>query len=625
MVEENKDIRYKKLIQFNTNDIIISSNFEQYNNNEKENSTKVNKPHTTRKKEALSYNYLNENNGIKSTVKNTDVNPLGFDTEKIDIYIYNIPDNITSENDLKQLNLKFNSSLVINNTSEIDIILRIRTNKKELYAVSPAFCFLGKNSLIDIKILYYLKSLKEDYTKHKFKIEALHIKNIKSIINKELEIYNNNNNNDDDNNNNNSNNNSTNFNDYIPDINNNSLKLIDKNNLDNTIINNNNNSNNFKSTAKKRRLKKITTSFCVKYLPKVSEIIKNLFTEYDSYLNNDDNNKLLDIEDRKYMYYEAVKYVAFYYKKSLYNIEVFDINKQLDVIEENKKNANRMSVINNENYKSNYNLDSTSSYKQKVFINKKSVLKSSFSNKALYKPSNMKVKSSLKEKPSYNFNNTNSMYYDIHNTSNINIARKISKDELNMILKSKLNKEYMNKSSKKNNLKLALKKMNNLEKLNEYNIDTENNITNNNFSIKEEKDIFKFNSNNSFNYILNEKTNSHNLNYLTTNNEYDCKNIGIYNIVPFEILEDINELKYYYLNSIETFKAIEVYYSNLCNQLTYYTNIINEKKKKLNLLNNKEKENQNQNISNKSILYGVNKRYIVIFLFSLILAILTNI
>lgn len=108
--------------------------------------------------------------------------PIRLDCETIDFYLYDLPEENNTEDELKHKNLKYITSLTINNTSNNDILLRIRTNKKELYSVNPIYGLIEKEGNLEVKINYHLLSLKEDFSKHKLRFEVMEIENLKEII-----------------------------------------------------------------------------------------------------------------------------------------------------------------------------------------------------------------------------------------------------------------------------------------------------------------------------------------------------------------------------------------------------------------------------------------------------------
>jgi len=129
---------------------------------------------------------------MKST-KSTIKLPVRIEAEKFDFYLYDLPEDTTEAN-LEKQELKFTTSINIYNDSQTDLLIRIRTNKKDLYTVNPAYSLIEKGSFIDLKISYLLKSINEDYSKHKFKIETLEIPNLKKVIENTLSLCNNNSN-----------------------------------------------------------------------------------------------------------------------------------------------------------------------------------------------------------------------------------------------------------------------------------------------------------------------------------------------------------------------------------------------------------------------------------------------
>lgn len=61
----------------------------------------------------------------------------------------------------------------IKNISQDKIALRIKTTKKELYAVSPNYLLIKPDDVMTIDIVYIKKENIDDLSKHKFKIEAI--------------------------------------------------------------------------------------------------------------------------------------------------------------------------------------------------------------------------------------------------------------------------------------------------------------------------------------------------------------------------------------------------------------------------------------------------------------------
>lgn len=117
------------------------------------------------------------------------LNPVRFEVEKFDFYLYNIPDDDIGEEALQLMNLKFNTSAIMYNESGKEVLVRIRTNKKELYAVNPTYSFVERGNVLDIKIMYLLKSLSEDYSSHKFKIEIIIVDNFRDLFMNEIEQF----------------------------------------------------------------------------------------------------------------------------------------------------------------------------------------------------------------------------------------------------------------------------------------------------------------------------------------------------------------------------------------------------------------------------------------------------
>lgn len=67
------------------------------------------------------------------------------------------------------------SSLFIKNESNNFVAVRIKTTKKEMYAVNPTYLVMKPKEGVDIKVVYMRKDTDEptDISKHKFKIEAV--------------------------------------------------------------------------------------------------------------------------------------------------------------------------------------------------------------------------------------------------------------------------------------------------------------------------------------------------------------------------------------------------------------------------------------------------------------------
>lgn len=69
---------------------------------------------------------------------------------------------------------KFDSFLSIKNVFNQFVAIRIKTTKKDIYAVSPTYVVLSPNQVTSIAIVYFRKDNAEtDISKHKFKIEAI--------------------------------------------------------------------------------------------------------------------------------------------------------------------------------------------------------------------------------------------------------------------------------------------------------------------------------------------------------------------------------------------------------------------------------------------------------------------
>lgn len=72
---------------------------------------------------------------------------------------------------------KFDSYLTIKNVYNKPVGIRIKTTKREIYALTPTYLTINPNLSADIKIVYFRKdkTQEKDLGKHKFKIEAVEI------------------------------------------------------------------------------------------------------------------------------------------------------------------------------------------------------------------------------------------------------------------------------------------------------------------------------------------------------------------------------------------------------------------------------------------------------------------
>ena len=57
------------------------------------------------------------------------------------------------------------------------VAVRTKTTKKDVYAVNPTYGVIQPNGVLDIKFVYFIKDLKDDPKKHKFKFEGIIVEN----------------------------------------------------------------------------------------------------------------------------------------------------------------------------------------------------------------------------------------------------------------------------------------------------------------------------------------------------------------------------------------------------------------------------------------------------------------
>lgn len=72
---------------------------------------------------------------------------------------------------------KYETNLTLVSLANVPLAVRIKTTKKDIYAVTPTYLILSPNEIVDIKVAYFKKEGSDvDIGKHKFKFEAILIK-----------------------------------------------------------------------------------------------------------------------------------------------------------------------------------------------------------------------------------------------------------------------------------------------------------------------------------------------------------------------------------------------------------------------------------------------------------------
>lgn len=78
------------------------------------------------------------------------------------------------------------SKIVVSNISSYPVGIRIKTTKKDIYAVNPTYSLISPMNSLEVRVAYFIKEKDPDISKHKFKIEGIKlpdfVDDVKSIF-----------------------------------------------------------------------------------------------------------------------------------------------------------------------------------------------------------------------------------------------------------------------------------------------------------------------------------------------------------------------------------------------------------------------------------------------------------